>query len=385
VTFFDGTTKLGTGSVNSNTGIATYSTSKLALGTHTLTAVYGGASTIAVSTSTPVVEHINPPAATTTALTFSAPSVTLGQIVTLTATVTSTGGGTPTGTVTFTSGATTLGTAAVNSSGIATLVNFAADANITATYSGDKADAASHGSNTLTGTLPTITTISDGLQVATLTAGTGSTLQDGQIVNITYTGYLLNGTSIGTNVGGTPLPLTIGSSSNIKGFNEGIAGMKLGETRLLIIPAALAFGSKGQSPNIPPNATIIYTIQALSLVPRLEVLGGTGFSLSVPLNGTPSAINGTNFRSVAVNTVSQRSAFAVLNSDPSFNLTFKGVFANSDTKDFIVTQPQVINGTYTFYINFKPFTAGVKTATITIPTSDTDVPSFTFTVTGIGV
>ncbi len=112
VTFMDGTTTLGTGTVGSN-GQATFTTSSLAVGSHSITAVYSGNTSYAGSTSSALTETINPVtlASSTTSLATSASTASYGQSVTFTATVTPSTGVTATGTVTFKSGSTVLGTA----------------------------------------------------------------------------------------------------------------------------------------------------------------------------------------------------------------------------------------------------------------------------------
>jgi Bacterial Ig-like domain (group 3)/Beta-propeller repeat len=113
VTFMDGSTVLGTGSLNSS-GVATFSSSALSVGNHTITAVYSGDSTFAAITSAVLSQKVNQDATKTT-LATSLSSAPLGQPVTFTATVNpaSPGAGTPTGTVTFMDGNTVLGTVAL--------------------------------------------------------------------------------------------------------------------------------------------------------------------------------------------------------------------------------------------------------------------------------
>jgi len=116
VTFLDGATTLGTGSLSGTT--ATYATSALSAGSHSITAVYAGDTNFTGSTSAAYALTITTPAptATTTTLTSSATSATLGTSLTFTAQVTPASGTlTPTGNVTFTDGSTTLGTIALNS------------------------------------------------------------------------------------------------------------------------------------------------------------------------------------------------------------------------------------------------------------------------------
>jgi ELWxxDGT repeat protein len=119
VSFFDGTTFLGTGFVTA--GVATYQTSTLAAGTHTITAVYGGDTTYSPSSSAPLTETVGP--RFTVALSAPPASTTLGQPLTLTAQVSPAAGGSllPGMTVLFRDAATPLGTAQVNAAGNATL------------------------------------------------------------------------------------------------------------------------------------------------------------------------------------------------------------------------------------------------------------------------
>jgi hypothetical protein len=145
VSFFNGATLLGTGTVDSS-GIASFSTSSLPLGTSSLTAVYSGNTGSVGSTSTAQSVTINPQTVTATALAALPNPSTVGQPVTLTATVTPAPTGTPAGTVSFFSGSTLLGTGDVNSSGVATFTSTslsAGELSITAVYSGNAAAAAS--------------------------------------------------------------------------------------------------------------------------------------------------------------------------------------------------------------------------------------------------
>jgi len=137
VTFLDGATSLGTGTLDSS-GMATLTTASLAVGAHSITTSYGGDTNFNPSNSSPLAQTVNKGATTVTAISSANPSV-FGQPVTFTATVSS-AAGIPTGTVTFLDGATSLGTGALDSSGIATLTtaSLAVGAHsITASYGGD--------------------------------------------------------------------------------------------------------------------------------------------------------------------------------------------------------------------------------------------------------
>jgi sugar lactone lactonase YvrE len=143
VTFSDGATVLGTAAVSS-AGIATLSVSTLNVGSHSLSAGYGGNTNYLPSTSPSIAETLLT-AVTSTALASSLTPSIAGTPVTLTATVTGTGG-IPTGTVTFLSGATTLGTGALNARGVATLATSSlavGQDTLTAVYGGDSKDTAS--------------------------------------------------------------------------------------------------------------------------------------------------------------------------------------------------------------------------------------------------
>lgn len=140
VTFKDGTTVLGTGTLN-GAGVASFSTTALGAGTHSITAAYAGDSSFGASSSSTLVYQVSQ-ASTTTVVTSAANPSVFGQSVAITVTVTAVapGAGTAAGTVTFKDGATVLGTATLNASGVATLNTAAlsvATHSITAVYAGN--------------------------------------------------------------------------------------------------------------------------------------------------------------------------------------------------------------------------------------------------------
>jgi hypothetical protein len=149
VTFYDGSTQLGPGTISS--GAASYSTSTLNTGGHSITAVYSGDTQYAGSTSAALNQNINGTSSSTSVTSSSNPSK-YGQSVTFTATVLGTGA-TPTGTVTFSDGGTQLSAASLNGSAVATYSTLALTAgshSITAAYSGDSNYAGSTSSVLLT-------------------------------------------------------------------------------------------------------------------------------------------------------------------------------------------------------------------------------------------
>ena len=111
-----------------------------------------------------------------------------------------------------------------------------------------------------------------GLQYIIITKGTGATVQSTSTVNVEYTGWLQKtGKKFDSSYdhGGTPFGVTLGAGQIIKGWDQGLVGMKLGETRRLIIPASLAYGSNAEKDStgkvlIPANSTLIFDVTATS-------------------------------------------------------------------------------------------------------------------------
>ncbi len=122
--------------------------------------------------------------------------------------------------------------------------------------------------NTTTGT-PTTTTTADGLQITVTQEGTGVGAAAGQSVTVNYTGMLTNGTVFDSNVDPKfqhvqPFTFTLGAGQVIKGWDEGVLGMKVGEKRHLVIPAAIAYGNQSPSPLIPAGSTLEFDVQMVS-------------------------------------------------------------------------------------------------------------------------
>jgi FKBP-type peptidyl-prolyl cis-trans isomerase len=104
-----------------------------------------------------------------------------------------------------------------------------------------------------------------GLQYWDIKVGTGPEAQKGQKVTVHYTGWLTSGKKFDSSIGGKPFPFRIGSGNVIKGWEEGVAGMKVGGKRQLRIPSELAYGARGYPGVIPPDATLIFDVQLVGI------------------------------------------------------------------------------------------------------------------------
>jgi len=105
-----------------------------------------------------------------------------------------------------------------------------------------------------------------GLKYEDLVEGNGETAQAGQMVTVHYTGWLENGQKFDSSKDrNDPFRFKLGAGQVIRGWDEGVAGMKIGGTRKLTIPANLGYGSRGAGGVIPPNATLIFDVELLAL------------------------------------------------------------------------------------------------------------------------
>lgn len=83
----------------------------------------------------------------------------------------------------------------------------------------------------------------------------------GDRLSVYYTLWLEDGTEVESNVDGTPFQFILGAGKVIKGWDQGLVGMKVGETKTLTIPPDLAYGAEGSPPKIPPNATLTFEVE----------------------------------------------------------------------------------------------------------------------------
>jgi FKBP-type peptidyl-prolyl cis-trans isomerase len=110
------------------------------------------------------------------------------------------------------------------------------------------------------------TKMASGLQYWDIKIGTGAVAQTGKQVKVDYTGWLTNGKKFDSSVGtGRPFDFMLGASQVIKGWDEGIVGMKVGGKRQLRIPPDLAYGAGGHPPQIPANSTLIFDVRLVDV------------------------------------------------------------------------------------------------------------------------
>jgi FKBP-type peptidyl-prolyl cis-trans isomerase len=110
------------------------------------------------------------------------------------------------------------------------------------------------------------TKTASGLEYWDIKVGTGAVAQVGQHVKVDYTGWLTNGKKFDSSVGtGKPFDFMLGAGQVIKGWDEGVAGMKVGGKRQLRIPPDLAYGPAGYTTVIPPNSTLIFDVRLVDV------------------------------------------------------------------------------------------------------------------------
>ena len=288
VNFFDGSTLLGTGTVNAS-GVATFTTSNLPVGSHTLTAVYSGNSTFASSTSSPVTETVSP-ISTTTVLSATPNPALVGQAVLLTAAVSPSPTGAAFGAVNFFDGTTLLGSANVNASGVAIFSTTALSVGshtLSATYSSN-ATFASSTSIPLT----EIISASNPSSTSTTLSANPNPAVDGQSVTLTAT---VSPTPAGSPLGtinffdGTTLLGTVNVSSfGVATFST--RALSAGSHSLTAVYSGnVGFAASNSSPlaltvsNAPP----VYTVSAPQTPFSVTPGGSVAISISVAPTGNP--------------------------------------------------------------------------------------------------
>ena len=113
----------------------------------------------------------------------------------------------------------------------------------------------------------TMKATSSGLQYYDIKVGTGASPAPGQTASVQYVGALPAGTKFDSSYdhGTDPFEFAVGEGQVIKGWDEGVATMKVGGKRRLVVPAELAYGAESPSPNIPPNSILVFDVELLAV------------------------------------------------------------------------------------------------------------------------
>ena len=105
-----------------------------------------------------------------------------------------------------------------------------------------------------------------GLKYVDVVVGTGAAAENGKTVAVHYTGWLTDGTKFDSSLDrGQPITFVLGTGRVIKGWDEGVKGMKVGGKRKLTIPPDLGYGANGYPPVIPPNSTLKFDVELMSV------------------------------------------------------------------------------------------------------------------------
>lgn len=115
--------------------------------------------------------------------------------------------------------------------------------------------------------LSKMTKTPSGLYVLDIQEGSGPAVAAGQKAQVHYTGWFVDGKQFDSSVGGAPLEFAIGQAQVIAGWDEGVAGMKAGGKRRLVVPPDLAYGDQGYPGAIPPGATLVFDVELVGIRP----------------------------------------------------------------------------------------------------------------------
>jgi peptidylprolyl isomerase len=106
---------------------------------------------------------------------------------------------------------------------------------------------------------------SSGLGVRDLDPGTGAAAARHRLVTVRYTGWLADGTEFDGSARGGPVTFRLGAGTAIRGWEEGLVGLREGGRRQLVVPARLAYGARGLPGRVPPNATLVFLLELVSV------------------------------------------------------------------------------------------------------------------------
>ena len=344
ITYMDGSTTLGTGTLNS-AGIATYTTATLTPGQHSVTAVYSGDSNNAGSTSNPVTVTVSL-AQTSTALTASATSVNVGANVTFTATVTQNpGSAVPTGTVTFMDGAKTLGKGTLNGLGVATYTTSTlalGQHSVNAVYSGDSGNAGST-SNSLTVTVALEQT-STALIASAISVDVGT--------SVTFTATVTENPGSGVPTG----TVTVMDGATALG-----TGTLNGKGVATFSTSSLALGAHSVTAVYGGDSNNAGSTSPMVTVTVVQVLSATLMPATLPF---PNTTVGTTYSALAAtlsntgNATLSISSITIGGTNPTDFAIASGTNACSATL--------AANATCSIYVTFTPSAAQAYSATLTV-------------------
>jgi hypothetical protein len=241
------------------------------------------------------------------------------------------------------------------------------------------------------GTADMVNVGSQGLRYMTLTPGSGRAVQNDDSLIVDYTGKLSdNATVFDTSLQASrgPFSFVDGQSQVIAGWDQGLVGAQPGETRVLVIPSALAYGPQART-GIPANSMLLFTVDVRRVVasstPALVASGNSVIILSGDM--TPSTADGTDFGAVAGGTSVVTRSFglapltpAVLQLAGNPSITIGGANAAGFSVSGLVALP---GGRTGINVTFNPTSPGVRTATVSVRTTDPTSP-YTFDVTANG-
>ena len=381
VTFFDGTTSLGNGTVANNSAQINVS---LAVGSHTLTAKYNGDSNYTGSTSLPITEAVNQ-ASTTATVASSANPAPFGQSVTFTASVVPAYGGSATGTIAFLDGANSLGSATLsNNNAQLTISNLAAGSHsITAKYNGD-ANFTGSTSSAVTETInaaATTTAVISSLNPASYgqSVTLSASIQPPSGVSATGTVTFFDGsTSLGTatissNAAQLSLSLAAGTHSitAVYSGNSNLAGSTSSAVSEVVNSATTATSISSSANPASVGQVVTFTV---SVQPAFggTASGSVSFSDGATLLGTISLTNNSGQLSVSTLGAGSHSITAAYNGDASTNGSTSSVLSQTinpaaTTTTFTVSpNPSVFNQWISFVVTVAPVTGGTPSGTVTL-------------------
>ncbi|MGN6370109.1 MAG: choice-of-anchor D domain-containing protein [Phycisphaerae bacterium] len=257
------------------------------------------------------------------------------------------------------------------------------------------------------------TNFPNGLEVATVQAGSGNaTASNGDVLSISYAGYLLNGFLFDASPANNPFALIldntptrdfIGHNPNfnlIDGWEQGLQGMKEGESRILIIPSSLGYGVNGSPPKIPSNAPLVFEtfLNELDYAPEVGIRG-TDNAFIPSGTSTANLTHGTDFGTIPPGQSSISHTFSIVDfsnaTDDTGNFINRLNYNNMtvtlsgpNASDFFfaggnpitVANGTPVNGNFT--ITFSPTGTGTRTATVHLHSNDAFNPDYTFTIQG---